>query len=271
MSFSSYSVTLHNLAPGATAASLAYDDVQLASVTPVQLRELLHAFSAVAAHLTIYEPSAPEIRVKTDQSVFVIRARYRRLCLVGWETSMRGEEHTVSFILTTITGTAEPAKAAPKAEPAHAPAATHPPSHVHAPPETGFHLPRWGKIALLTAVIIGLNVFTAWMLFKPAATTVPSHVPLAEAESRALLTKVAGEYETGSREGDRRLVIQPDGTLRLAKYGAQRNLTEERIKTARGALVDGRAALITSDPSVLVIKDADTVVLYRTTYRRSRG
>lgn len=262
-----YSVTLHNLAPGASAAGLAYADVQLTSVTPLQLRELLHAFGAVAAHLTIYEPSAPEIRVKTDQSVFVIRTRYRRLCLVGWETSMRGEEHTISFILSTITGTTELTKAPPRPEPAH----HAPPSHVHAPPATGLRLPRWGKVALLTALILGLNAFTAWMLFRPAASTVPSHIPLPEAESKALFAKVAGEYETGTREGDRRLIIGADGTLRLAKLGPQRNLTEERTKTARGALVDGRAALITSDPSVLVIKDADTVVLYRTTYRRHRS
>lgn len=267
MAASSYSVTLHNLAPGATAAGLAYADVQLATVTPAQLRELLHAFSAVAAHLTIYEPSTPEIRVKTDQSVFVIRTRYRRLCLVGWETSMRGEEHTVGFILSTITGTAEPMKATPRVEPVQQIA---PATHVHAPPPTGFHLPRWGKIGLLAGLIIGLNVFTAWMLFKPATTTVPAYTLLPETESRNLLTKVAGEYETGTHEGDRRLVIDADGTLHLAKFGAQRNLTEERTKTARGALVDGRASLITSDPSVLVIKDADTVVLYRTTYRRIR-
>ncbi|MBI2516215.1 MAG: hypothetical protein HYV95_04805 [Opitutae bacterium] len=268
MASSNYSVTLHNLAPGATAAGLAYADVQLATVTPPQLRELLNAFSAVAAHLTIYEPSAPEIRVKTDQSVYVIRTRYRQLCLVGWETSMRGEEHTVGFILSTITGTMELIKSTPKVEPVHH---TAPATHVHAPPAAGFHLPRWGKIGLLAALIIGLNVFTAWMLFRPPTSTVPAHTLLPETESRALLAKVAGEYETGNHEGDRRLIIDVDGTLHLAKFGAQRNLTEERTKTARPALVDGRASLITSDPSVLVIKDADTVVLYRTTYRRHRS
>ena len=116
MAAPTYSVTLHHLSPDATAAGLAYPDEQLQTVTVAQLRELLQALSAVAANLTIYEPSTPEIRIKADKEIFVIRTRNRRLCFVGWETILRGEDHSIGFILSTITGTAEPAKGAPKAE-----------------------------------------------------------------------------------------------------------------------------------------------------------
>ena len=108
---------------------------------------------------------------------------------------------------------------------------------------------------------------TAWMLLRPPPTLVPKHELLSESESRALLVKTSGEYETGTQEGARRLVIDPEGVLRLAKFGPQRTVLEERRKPARGALVDGRTALITAD-GVVVLRDADTVVYFGIPYHR---
>jgi len=45
-------------------------------------------------------------------------------------------------------------------------------------------------------------------------------------------------------------------------------IAEEIIRTARGALQEGKPALATSDPYVMVIKDADNVVLYGQNYKR---
>ncbi len=265
MAATHYSVTLHHLSPDATVAGLAYPDEQLASVTPARLRELLLALSTVAAKLTIYEPSTPEIRVKTDREVFIIRTRYRRLCFVGWETMLRGEDHTVAFIMTTVTGDLEQAaKVAPKIERAHLSTAL---TGSRAPMEIG-SFPRWAKIAVLAVLIVGFNGATAWMLLRPPPSLVPQHELLSETESRALLLKVAGEYQTGTQEGARRLVIDPDGLLRLAKFGPQHAILEERRKPARGAIVDGHAALVTAD-TVVVLKDADTIVLYGIPYRRN--
>ena len=263
MAASAYSVTLHHLAPGAKAAGLDYPDEQLPSVTATQLRELLYALSDVASHLTIYEPSTPEIRIKTDRDVFIVRTRYRRLCFVGWETILRGEDHSVSFILTTITGNIELTKVAPPK-----PERVEPVSRANSnPPVDTGRVPRWAKVAVLGALIIGFNGATAWMLLRPPPSLLPQHVLLSESESRALLIRSAGEYETGTQEGDRRLLISSEGNIRLGKFNAQRAIVEERTKDVRGATVDGNPALITSD-AVLQIKDADTVVLYNTTYRR---
>ena len=79
---------------------------------------------------------------------------------------------------------------------------------------------------------------------------------------------VAGDYETGTREGDRRLTIQPDGALQLSKYGQKRTVVEENSKTVRGALTSGKSALLTNDPYLLEIRDPNTVVLYGDTYKR---
>ena len=269
MPATTFQVTLHHLAPDATAASLAYAEVTFANASRPQLRDLLVAFGKVAESLTIYEPAIPEIRVKTDQNNFIIRASYGRLLLVGREAERRGEEHTIEYILSTITETTEPFDAEPKKDEAAKPAAAHSQNPLR-PQTAAPWAPRWAKIAALVGVIIGLNGFTAWVLFSPPASTVPDHKVLPDTETQALLARAVGEYQTGPNEGDRRLVIEADGKLRLAKYGPQKSLLEERTKSLRGAIVNGQPALLTSDPSVLQIKDAETVVLYRTTYRRIR-
>ncbi len=259
-----YSVTLHHLAPGAVAAGLGHADEQLPAVPLAQLREMLYALSEVASNLTIYEPSIPEIRIKTDREVFIIRTRYRRLCFVGYEAALRGEEHSVAHILTTITGTAEPAKTdIPRLERA-AVASAAPAAEAQ---ETG-RLPRWLKVTVMALVIIGCNGTAAWMLFSPPKTIAPKFSLMTPAESSDLLAKAAGEYRTGSAEGDRRLVIEASGSLQLAKFGVNQAVIQPATKTLRGALVDGRPALVTNDPAAITLKDADTLVLHGNTYKR---
>lgn len=267
MAASNYSVTLHHLAPGATAAGLQYPDEQLANVTPAQLRDLLYALSEVAAGLTIYEPSQPEIRIKTDRDVFVVRTRYRQLCLVGWETTLRGEDHSVPYIVTTIGGgVAEVTRMDPvkvervsSASPLGADAKT-----------ATANKSRRLKITIMAALILGFNGATAWMLLKPAPSLTPAYELMAETDSRPLLIKAAGDYHTGNHPGDRRLTIGPDGTLTFSKYGPGQVLLESRVRAGSGATVAGKPVIITSDknPAIVEIKDMDTVVSTNTTYKR---
>lgn len=258
-----YNVTLHHLAPGAVAAGLAYPDEQLPAVSLNQLREMLYALGELSSRLTIYEPAAPEIRIKTDREVFVVRTRYRRLCFVGYEATLRGEEHSVAYILTTITGTTEIAKA-PEPRIIERPSAG---SRAATEEATG-RFPRWLKIAVMAVIIVGCNGTAAWMLLRPATTLAPKFTLMTAAESANLLARVAGEYRTGSLEGDRRLIIDTIGTARLAKFGPNLSTNQPTTKTVRGALVDGQPALITNDPAAVVLKDADTIVLFGNTYKR---
>lgn len=258
-----YNVTLHHLAPGAVAAGLAYPDEQLPAVSLNQLREMLYSLGELSSRLTIYEPSAPEIRIKTDREVFVVRTRYRRLCFVGYEATLRGEEHSVAYILTTITGTTEIAKA-PEPRIIERPSAGSRAATEEAP--GGF--PRWLKIAVMAVIIVGCNGTAAWLLLRPPTTLAPKFTLMTAAESATLLARVAGEYRTGSLEGDRRLIIDTIGTARLAKFGPNLSANQPTTKTVRGAIVDGQPALITNDPAAVVLKDADTIVLFGNTYKR---
>ncbi len=260
-----YNVTLHHLAPGAAAAGLAYPDEQLPTVSLPQLREMLYALSEVAAHLTIYEPAMPEIRIKTDRESFLVRTRYRRLCFVGYEAALRGEDHSVAYILTTITGTTETAK--PPEPRGDRPAAGSAAALEDAPAETG-RVPRWVKIAVMAAIIIGCNGTAAWLLLRPPTTLAPKFTLMPPADSATLLARAAGEYRTGSQEGDRRIIIDSAGIARLAKFGVNQTPIQPLNKPVRGALVDGKPALMTADPAAITFKDADTILYFGNTYTR---
>lgn len=266
MAAATYSVTLHHLAPGATAAGLNFPDEQLLNVTPAQLRDLLYALTEVASGLTIYEPSTPEIRVKTDRDVFVIRTRYRQLCFVGWETTLRGEEHSVPYITTTIAGGAAEVQRMMPVKVERAPLA----SSAADDKTTAASSARRTKIAVMAVLIVGFNVATAWMLLKPAPSLTPSYELMVETDARTLLIKAAGDYHTGKEPGDRRLTINPDGLLRFAKYGPGQVMLEPRDRPANGATVAGKPVLLTSgkNPVIVEIRDLDTVVCSGTTYRR---
>ncbi|MBI2497734.1 MAG: hypothetical protein HYV75_07445, partial [Opitutae bacterium] len=100
-----------------------------------------------------------------------MRTRYRQLCLVGWETTLRGEEHSVPYIVTTVGGgVPELTRMAPvKVE--------RPPSVSPAGAEArtvAAGSARRVKIAIMTVLILVFNGATAWMLFKPAPTLTPS-------------------------------------------------------------------------------------------------
>lgn len=263
MAADNYSVTLHHLAPGAKAAGLGYADEQLPTVTPAQLASLLHAMEDVAAKLTIYEPSNPEIRIKTEREIYIVRTRYHRLCFVGRETALRGEAHSIAYIMATVSGQAEPVIATATIRPTQRSTSVHP---------VGGHrsggVPDWLKVTLLlimSAACIGGGV---WMLLKPTNTLAAKFTLLPAADSAALLSKAAGEYRTGVAEGDRRLIIGADGTLRIAKYGPAQAIAEESIRTARGATQNGNPGLATSDPYLMLIRDADSVLLYGQIYKR---
>jgi len=108
------------------------------------------------------------------------------------------------------------------------------------------------------------------MLLKPAPGLTPSYELMTESESHTLLAKAAGEYQTGGKEGDRRLSINVDGTLRFAKYGPALGLKEPLTRPAAGASMGGKSVLVTTDrnPVVVEIKDPETVISSKTVYHR---
>ena len=264
----SFSITLHHLSPGAKAAGLGYPDEELPAVPVAQLAELLHALGGVALGLTIYEPSSPEIRIRTDRDVVVVRTRYRRLCLVGREAQLRGEDHSVAMIMTVASGGAEielpalPARATDRSA-----SASPMGSRNYSAPSRGV-IPDWAKLGALVVLSLACIGTGIWMMAKPPKNFAPKFKLMSADDSQNLLSKSAGEYRTGVQPGDRRIIIDASGTLRLAKFGPAQAISEEIIRTVRGVVQDGHPGLATSDPYLMTVKDADSFVFYGQTYKR---
>jgi hypothetical protein len=296
MATPTYSLILNNLSTDGKTVGVNYTHEQLQGVSLEQLRALLQALSTAASRLTIYEPAVPEIRIKTERSAFVVRTRHRQLCLMGWENKLRGEEHSVGLVLNTITGVAQdPVPAAVSPQGGHSsafsgagdPRGSTPPSGTAsnspletesraqlAPgagrqPEKEGAFPRWAKIAGLGVLIAAANATTVWLVFfRAVKSPVEASQSIPDFETTELLAKAAGEYETGAAEGDRRLIIETSGNIRVAKYGPQRAILQETTRTAKGGIVNGRTLLITNDPATIEIKDADSVIYFKTTFKR---
>jgi hypothetical protein len=252
-----FHIILHHLSPDAKVASAAQPDHDLPKVTVDKLRELLVALAATAVHLPAVSAAAPEIRIRSGKDTLQVRVSEGQLRFVSWETKAGGVGLNVDQIIARVSFSA------PRAEPAPLrPARMHAPS---GPPEK---VPRWAKVTALIAAIVGINATSVWMLLKPPPDLLSEFELLPAGASHELLNMYAGDYETGTREGDRRLTIQPDGALQLSKYGQARAVVPEGNKTVRGALTSGKPALLTDDPYLLEIKDPNTVVLYGDTYKR---
>lgn len=260
MSAPIYSLTLHHLSPDAREASASMADLELARVGPDKLQVMLTALAEVATrHRTDYSVS-PEIRIKSGKSELLIRARDGGLNLVSWDKTVGGQNLSVSDLIAQLDQSGTDSSAVVSKSRVDGSAAAQSGGNPAAS--------RRNKIIMLVAAVVAINAFTAWNLIKPEPSFVPKHQVLPVAETREVLIKAAGEYETGSTPGDRRLIIQPDGSLILSTYGPRRTIVEQINRSAKGALFDGRPALVTSDPAMLEIKDADTVVLYGNIYKR---
>jgi hypothetical protein len=246
-----FGIVMHHLAPDASAAALTYPDVTMSDVTPDQLRRLIDGLVGLAAKVEY--PVAPELRVTAPDGQFVIQVKQGHVVMNSWAVRSGATDLSPAEIFAAITGV-EPGASEPGARGGR--------GAVSGPQ-------RQLKVALLALGIIGSNAVTAWMLTRPPPDLLPAHEFLPEGPASRVLANVAGIYETGSASGDRRLEIARDGAVKWAKFGDGRALVEESAFTAVAVQVGGQPALLTSERTIVEIKDPITVVLYGDTYRRA--
>jgi hypothetical protein len=228
--------------------------VQLSGVGLRQLQTLLEALATLAPKVEY--PAVPEMRITDAERQFLVQVREGQVRFSSWSVRAGGCDLTPAQIVAAITG-ADPSTTAAggEAEPA-------PPSRRR----------RGWQVVLLVGGILGSNAITAWMLTRPGpALPVELQPPyrLVESEpAERLLTRAAGVFETGGEEGDRRLAIRRDGAVNWGRYGPNRLIVEETPLTVVAAETDGQPALRAGDHSLIVVKDAATVVYFGDTYRR---
>lgn len=258
MTPATFKLNFRHLTPDGRELGVRHADCELASVDAARLREILRAMEKAVAQQSSSDPAAPEIRVTSAQGVYMVKAANGRLRLHSWSLKSGTREMSVDEIIETVAG--KPAETKPRAY-AAAPASTSSGGGILS------RIPRWVKLAVLVILFGGINAVSGWMLMKPPPDLLPPHEMLSAAATERLLAKVAGEFETGSRPGDRWMTIVRNGNIRVVKYGPK---PDETLLTARAALVNGQEVLITSSRSMIEIKDADTLVLFGDTYKRMK-
>lgn len=246
-----FAVTLHHLAPDVARAAKDLPDVELSDVTPDKLRKLLEALSALAPKVEY--PAAPEMRIAAAEGRFLVQVKEGKVRFTSWSLRTGGSDLTPAQILAAITGEPLDERAGTGA----------------AGGSGGKRISRVAKVALLAAVILGSNSVTAWMMMRPPPELLlPPYRLLDPEPAQRLFERVAGTYETGTTEGDRRLTIARDGVVHWGKFGTDGTLIEDTLFTAKAAESKGQPALFTTGHALIEIKDPVTVVFYGDTFRR---
>ena len=250
----SYEVDLTQLAPGATRAGAGFAPLHLAKVSEKDLRALLLAAEALAPQVSY--PLAPELRITAPAGKFVVMLKEGHLRFVSWvaaksAANISSVDQMLAFIRgDTVGGDADEVWSAASAG---------------RQPLTGGK--RLGLLALLVLVVVGVNYFTVSQARKPPGNFLPEFRLLDPEPADRLLARVAGNYETGSAPGDRRLQIGPKGAVTWIKFGRARSTVEIRTFTAQAAESVGAQAVLTSRQSLIKIKDS-SVILFGDTYVR---
>lgn len=244
-----YSLVLRHVAADASRVGPDLPESRRAGVGAPELRRLIAAFARLAPGVEY--PLQPELRISDGERQFIVQVKAGRLQLAGWTVPSGFADSSADGIWRAITGEteAEPEQAAPE-------------------PARGQARRRPVLVATLVAAILLANGATAWWLAQPPPTLLPEYRLLEDDPGRRLLERLAGDYETGGAEGDRRLRIRRDGTVLWAKYGPGKAIAEETTLAAAAAETAAGGALLTGDQALIEARDPLTVVYFGDVYRR---
>lgn len=257
-------VRLHHLTAGAATAGEHLPDLELTVATAEELRQLLAGLARIAAGPLLPRGTAPEIRIRTTREELIVRIGGGGLRVISWESPLGGSPMSVDRILESV----QPRKAPPP-RPPDRPVDVVMREEEEDEDDLASTTP-WLKVVLLSVAILTINGITAWLLLRPTPDLLPEHVLMGEPDASRFLRSLAGEFETGSKPGDRLLHVAPTGFLRLATYGRNHEIHDETTQVARAARAGDRPILVTNEKMSLEVRDSNTIVVYGTTYRRRR-
>ena len=220
------------------------------AVSPEKLHGLIGALAALAPR--DHGRATPELRITADHGRFVVQVAEGQLRFNSWTSRVGGFDLTAEQIFALITGTEEtPERGGPQAG------------------GRSLRQKRWWRFGLLILAIAGSNVVTAWMLLRPPSNPfLPEYRLLEPSPAERLMGSVAGDYETGTAEGDRRLRIARDGRIHWEKIGPGGTVVEPADMTSKAAESRGHPALLTNVDALIDVIEGGSLMFYGDTYRR---
>lgn len=260
-----YDLTLINLAADARTVSAGSGKIEQRGVDDAAVRSLLHNFCAIDP---VENATAdPEIRVRTPDGTFLIRAAQKKLILYDLDDrDAPAQVLTPDDAMAELDGTAPAARRAGLAVQtlSRAPAPSLP---VAPPPDPAA---RRRRIAVLGVVALALAA-ALLVLHRPESSGdgIPPFAPLPAREAAAARASLVGVYLTGTRPGDHGIVIAGTGDLRLFELRAVR-APGMVYATGRVGRVGPTLALATDQPGgVILIPNRRTLVYCGETYQRA--
>lgn len=137
------------------------------------------------------------------------------------------------------------------------------------PVRTSPHLAVGVTILAAGLLLSGYTVYSTFYV-DDVNRLPPIQLVTDERELAGLRLSVVGHYVTGREPGDRGIVVTADGSVHFTKIvaGGERTDADDTYRIGRGS--DGSVCLATTGSGVIDVRNIDTMVYYRDTYRRAR-
>lgn len=256
-----YSVTSVNLSPDGTSASASFGENELGEMSATDLLALLEKLRHLDA-LENHEADA-HLLVQGRSGRFLVRTGQGRLFLYNARDALEpyaqltAEEIIVQLDRTAVT-------VAPFARRSDAAEAT--PARAVEKKSASHRATAFG----ILAAGLALNGYTLYSVTyvdsvraKPSVKLVSEPAELAQRER-----ELSGLFATGDQRGDRTIRIAPGGRIAFAELGAKGG-PGNGIDTFRVGHRGTRLCLATEGSGVIDVMNADTLVYYGDTYKRT--
>ncbi len=249
-----FDVTVRHLSPDGTKSGIEFTETSRPGMSVRELRQLLRALTKLAP--TVEYPAEPSLRIEAPAGRFLVQVKAHQVQFISWSSS---QSHPVTppvdEMLRIFAG--EAIEGELEVEETVAPT----------PGQPRRGNPKLG-IGILIAVIVGINAFTFVNARKPPGNFLAPHKLVTGPAASQALEAAAGRYETGSRNGDRAIVLGKDGNVEWLKYGNDRAVVQRQSFTVQMAESKGSPALLTNRQTLITIKDPITLVYFGDTYTR---
>jgi len=248
-----YRITTFHLGPDGRRASASSENADRGELSAAELTVLLDAFTEIDP--VDNEDLDPHILAAGRSAKLIIRTSRGRLQVYdGKDHAAPAVEMTVPAILQRLDQLRESASPLPQEEAAQGrPTAPH----------------RGIAFAMLL-VGLALNGYILYSVFYvESVNKKPEVTLLTDAdEVRAKQATLSGTYATGSRTGDRVIVVEAGGQVRFYEIGTKGPINDSR-DTYRVGRHDGLLCLSTVDSGVVDLV-GDTLVYFKDVYQRRR-